>query len=64
MITIYSGNLILIITDTCPADLAECAIRCLDHRPVEIVQQDWDDDRWMFIPKFSAFIGQLGAQSR
>ena len=60
MIIIYCGNLTLIITDACPADLYECAIRCLDHRGPTFGPQQYDDDHKTFVPRFSKFVGQMG----
>lgn len=60
MIIIYCGNLSLIITDECPVDYAQCAIRCLDHRGPAFRPQQYDDDRKTFVPRFSKFVGQMG----
>lgn len=60
MIRIRIFNLTLIITDTCPVELAECAIRCLDKRVIQPTYEWIDDEPRMYIPRFSKFIGQLG----
>lgn len=64
MIRIFIGNLTLIITNTCPRDLSDLAIRCLDHRGPGYIQQDWDERTWVHPPRWSAFIGQLGGKMR
>lgn len=58
MVTIKINNLILIITDACPSEFSECAIRCLDRR-LPKAQVRIDDEPKMHIPRFSKFIGQL-----
>ena len=60
MIKIYCHNQTLIITDTCPREFAECAIRCLDTRKPKRQEQVYDDEHNMYIPRYSKFIGQLG----
>ena len=64
MIKIEIDNLVLIITDTCPTEFSECAIRCLNkQRPKAMAEwvDEWvDDEPKMHIPRFSKFIGQLG----
>ena len=65
MIRITIDNMILIITDTCPADRARLAVSCLDRRGPRYVEQTGISDSYgVGIPKFSAFIGQLGAKIR
>ena len=54
-------NLILIINNDCPRDYADCAIRCLDRRgPVWVESIDYSECYPAKIPRYSAFIGQLG----
>ena len=60
MITIHIDNLTLILTPTCPRDLSDTAIRCLDRRDPERVKVEYDDEFKMPIPRFSPFVGQLG----
>ena len=63
MIKIEIDNLILIITDACPTEWSECAIRCLNkQRPKAMAW--YEDEPKPYIPRYSKFIGQLGAQSR
>ena len=64
MIKIEIDNLILIITDACPTEFSECAIRCLNkQRPRAIA--DWiEDEPKIHIPRHSKFIGQLSRSSR
>jgi hypothetical protein len=63
-ITFY--NMIIIITPDCPRELADCAIRCLDRRgPVYVAQDsDYSGIYPSKIPRFSRFVGQLGAKMR
>ena len=60
MIRIFIDNLVLILTPTCPRDLSDTAIRCLDRRDPERVKVEYDDEFKMPIPRFSPFVGQLG----
>ena len=64
MIRIHYYNMVIVITPTCPPALAEAVIRALDQRPPRYVEQDAEYDIKPYIPRFSKFIGQLGAQSR
>ena len=64
MIRIRLDNLTVIITPTCPPALAEAVIRALDQRGPRYVAQDIEIEARPYIPRFSKFIGQLGAQSR
>ena len=66
MIKIHLHNLILVITDTCPRDLADAAIRALDRRgPVYVdLNDDYSDIYPRKMPRFSPFIGQLGGKLR
>ena len=60
MIKIEIDNLILIITDTCPTEFSECAIRCLNKQRPKAMAEWVDDEPKMHIPRSSKFIGQLG----
>ena len=62
MIRIKIFNLTLIITDTCPTEFAECAIKCLDKRLPKIVSEWIEDEPRLFIPRYSKFIGQLSGR--
>lgn len=65
MIRIHYYNMVIIITPTCPPALAEAVIRGLDQRPPRYVEQTGIPDNYRLkIPKFSAFIGQLGRCGR
>ena len=65
MIRIYLSNVTLIITEACPVDLAQCAIKALCNRGIpDQVECEYDDEIKPYIPRYSKFIGQLGAQSR
>lgn len=59
MVTIYIDNLTLIITETCTPEFSECAIRCLNHQRPRAMAEWVDDERKIYIPKYSKFIGQL-----
>jgi hypothetical protein len=65
MIRIFLSNITLIITDDCPDDMAACAIKTLCNRGIpDQVECEYDDEIKSYIPRYSKFIGQLGAQSR
>lgn len=59
MVTIYIDNLTLIITDTCPHEFSDCAIRCLNRQRPKAMAEWVDEERKIYIPRYSKFIGQL-----
>ena len=56
------GNATLMITNNCPKDFADCAIRAFCGRGA-VLDDDYDYAK-PYIPRYSKFIGQLGGKSR